>query len=162
MENTNKLKKYPINKLITGLLLFGINITGFLDLLLHNKASFSSIMGMNMDRVYFYTFFLLIIGCWLLYHKWLVGIGVVCLATFNSYFTEYILIHNYFASIVIYIGIVLDIIIRKKSKWLIPLIIVGILQGIAFQTGWFGYYMVGFMEFLGVCIGSIFIIRTIQ
>ena len=162
MKNNKILKKYPINKLITGLLLFGFIITGFSDLLLHCKTSYSSIMGMNTDRVYFYTFFLLIIGCWLLYNKWFVGIGFICLATFSSYFTEYISIHNYFASIAIYIGVIIDVIIRKKRKWLIPLIIVGILQGIAFQTGWFNYYMVGFMEFLGLCIGSIFIIRTIQ
>jgi hypothetical protein len=162
MEENKILKKYPIIKLITGLLLFGFIMTGFLDLLLHSKTSYSSIMGMNTNRVYFYTFFLLIIGCWLLYNKWFVGIGFICLATFSSYFTEYISIHNYFASIAIYIGIIIDVVIRKKTEWLIPLIIVGILQGIAFQTGWFSYYMVGFMEFLGLCIGSIFIIRTIQ
>ncbi|MEZ4796576.1 MAG: hypothetical protein R2785_05350 [Flavobacteriaceae bacterium] len=162
MRNNKILKKYPINKLITGLLLFGFIITGFLDLILHSKTSYSSIMGMNTDRVYFYTFFLLIIGCWLLYNKWFVGIGFICLATFSSYFTEYISIHNYFASIAIYIGVIIDVIIRKEKKWLIPLIIVGILQGIAFQTGWFDYYMVGFMEFLGLCTGSIFVIRTIQ
>jgi len=162
MKNNKILKKYPISKLITGLLLFGFIIIGFSDLLLHSRTSYSSIMGMNTDRVYFYTFLLLTIGCWLLYNKWFVGIGFICLATFSSYFTEYISIHNYFASIAIYIGVIIDIIIRKKRKWLIPLIFVGILQGIAFQTGWFGYYMVGFMEFLGLCIGSIFVIKTIQ
>ncbi len=162
MEDDNILKKYPINKLITGFLLFGFIITGFSDLLLHGKTSYSSIMGMNTSRVYFYTFFLLIIGCWLLYNKWFVGIGFICLATFSSYFTEYISIHNYFASIAIYIGVIIDVIIQKKKKWLLLFTIIGILQGIAFQTGWFDYYLVGFMEFLGLCTGSIFIVRTIQ
>ncbi|GGD21299.1 hypothetical protein [Hyunsoonleella pacifica] len=158
MEN----KKNSTNKLIIGLLLFVFIITGFSDLLLHNKTSYSSIMAMNTTRLYFYTFFLLIIGCWLLYKKWFVGIGFICLATFSSYFTEYISIHNYFASIAVYIGIIIDVVIQKKKKWLIPLIIVGILQGIAFQTGWFDYYMVGFMEFIGLCLGSIFVIKTIR
>ena len=162
MENNTILKKYSINKLVTGLLLFVFITSGFLDLLVHSKTSYSSIMGMNTSRVYFYTFFLLTIGCWLLYNKWFVGIGFICLATFSSYFTEYISIHNYFASIAVYIGVIIDIIIRKKKRWLVPLIAIGILQGIAFQTGWFGYYMVGFMEFLGLCIGSIFIIKTIS
>ena len=155
------LKKYPPNKLATSILLFGFIIIGFLDLLAHSKPSYSSIMGMNTSRVYFYTFFLLIIGCWLLYNKWFIGIGFICLATFSSYFTEFISIHNYFASIAVYIGIVLDIIIRKKKEWLFPLIIIGILQGIAFHNDWFGYYMVGFMEFLGLSIGSVFIIKSI-
>lgn len=162
MVNNDILKKYSINKLVTGLLLFGFVITGFLDLLVHSQTSYSSIMGMDANRVYFYTFFLLAIGCWLLYNKWLVGIGFICLATFSSYFTEYISIHNYFASIAIYIGVIIDIIIRRKKKWLMPLIIIGILQGVAFQTGWLGYYMVGIMEFLGLCIGSAFIIKTIE
>jgi len=162
MEDNNTFRTYSIKKLITGLLLFVFIITGFLDLLVHSKTSYSSIMGMNTSRVYFYTFFLLVIGCWLLYNKWFVGIGFICLATFSSYFTEYISIHNYFASIAVYIGVIIDIIIRKKRKWLVPLIIIGVLQGIAFQTDWFGYYMVGFMEFLGLCIGSIFIIKTIS
>ena len=161
MENNKILRKYPINKLITCLLLFGFIIIGYSDLLLHGKTSYSSIMGMDTSRVYFYTFFLLTIGCWLLYNKWITGIGFICLATFSSYFTEYISIHNYFASIAIYIGVLIDVNIRKEKKWLIPLIIVGILQGVAFQTGLFGYFMVGFMEFSGLCIGSIFIIKTI-
>jgi len=155
-------EKSTIFKTVTGILLFGYIITGFLDLLLHGKSSFSSIMGMNINRVYFYTFFLLIIGCWLLYNKWFVGIGFLSLATFSSYFIEFIIIHNYFASILIYIGIIIDIIIRHKIKWLIPLIIVGIIQGIAFQTDWLGYYSVGVMEFSALCIGSVFVVRTIE
>tara|TARA_Y100000114_G_scaffold157195_1_gene187912 strand:- start:67 stop:429 length:363 start_codon:yes stop_codon:yes gene_type:complete len=119
-------------------------------------------MGMDTDRVYFYTFFLLAIGCYLLYHKWFVGIGFICLATFSSYFTEYISLHNYFASIAVYIGIIIDFSIRKKMKWLIPLVIIGLLQGLAFQTGWFDYYMVGFMEFLGLSVGSVFILKAMQ
>jgi len=119
-------------------------------------------MGMDINRVYFYTFFLLIIGCWLLYNKCFVGIGFLSLATFSSYFIEFIILHNYFASILIYIGIIIDIILRKKIKWLIPLIIVGIIQGIAFQTNWLGYYSVGIMEFLALCIGSVFVVRTIE
>lgn len=75
---------------------------------------------------------------------------------------EYISIHNYFASVAIYIGIIMDVITRKKRKWLIPLIFVGILQSITFQSGWFGFYMVGIMEFLGLSIGSVFIIKTIE
>ena len=156
------LKKYTIKKLVTGILLFGYIIIGFLDLLLHDKASYSSIMGMDINRVYFYTFFLLIIGCWLLYNKWFVGIGFLSLATFSSYFIEFIIIHNYFASILIYIGIIIDIIIRHKMKWLVPLIIVGIIQGIAFKTAWLGHYSVGIMEFLALCIGSVFVVRTIE
>jgi hypothetical protein len=155
------LTKYTIRKTVTGILLFGYILTGFLDLLLHGKTSFSSIMGMNINRVYFYTFFLLIIGCWLLYNKWFVGIGFLSLATFSSYFIEFIIIHNYFASILIYIGIIIDIIIRHKIKWLVPLIVVGIIQGIAFQTNWLGHYSVGIMEFAALCIGSVFIVRTI-
>ena len=156
------MKKTTIYKIVTCILLFGYIITGFIDLLLHGKSSFSSIMGMNINRVYFYTFFLLIIGCWLLYNKWFVGIGFLSLATFSSYFIEFIIIHNYFASILIYIGIVIDIIIRQKMKWLIPLIIVGIIQGIAFQTDWLGHYSVGVMEFSALCIGSVFVVRTIE
>ena len=162
MKNSAILNKYSINKLVTGLLLFGFVVTGFLDLLLNRQSSYSSIMGMDTDRVYFYTFFLLVIGCWLLYNKWFVGIGFISLATFSLYFTEYISIHNYFASIAIYIGIIIDITTRKKKKWLVPLIIIGILQGIAFQTGWLGYYMVGVMEFSALCVGSAFIIKTIE
>jgi len=84
------------------------------------------------------------------------------LATFSSYFIEFIIIHNYFASILIYIGIIIDIIIRHKIKWLVPLIIVGIIQGIAFQTNWLSHYSVGIMEFSALCIGSVFIVRTIE
>jgi hypothetical protein len=151
-----------LKKIVTGVLLFGYIVTGFLDLLLHGKASYSSIMGMDINRVYFYTFFLLVIGCWLLYNKWLVGIGFLALAAFSSYFNEYILVHNYFASVLIYIGIVIDIIIRRKMKWLIPLIVVGIVQGIAFQTAWISGYVVGVMEFLALCTGSIFVVKTIK
>jgi len=156
------LKKHSIKKIVTGILLFGFIITGFLDILLHGKSTYSSIMGMDINRVYFYTFFLLIIGCWLLYNKWFVGIGFLTLATFSSYFIEFIIIHNYFASILIYIGIIIDIIIRHKMKWLIPLIIVGAIQGIAFHTNWLGYYSVGIMEFLSLCIGSVFVLKTIE
>ncbi len=162
MKNNDVVLKYSLNKLVTCILLFGFVITGFLDLLLHSQTSYSSIMGMDTGRVYFYTFFLLVIGCWLLYNRWFVGIGFICLATFSSYFTEYISIHNYFASIAVYIGLIIDIIIRKKNKWLFPLIVIGLLQGLAFQTGWFDYYMVGIMEFLGLCIGSVFVIKTIE
>src|SRR5215471_3427923 len=125
-----------MRKIVTGVLLFGFIVTGFSDLLLHGKTSYSSIMGMDINRVYFYTFFLLVIGCWLLYHKWFVGIGFLALATFSSYFTEFIMMHNYFASVAIYIGILIDVVIRHNKKWLVPLIIVGIVQGIAFQSSW--------------------------
>lgn len=162
MKNNLISKKYSINKVVTALLLFGFVVTGFLDLLVNRQSSYSSIMGLDTSRVYFYTFFLLVIGCWLLYNKWFVGIGFISLATFSSYFTEYISIHNYFASIAIYIGVIIDIITREKKKWLVPLIIIGILQGIAFQTGWLGYYMVGIMEFLALCVGSAFIIKTME
>jgi hypothetical protein len=147
--------------MVTYILLFGYIVTGFLDGLLHGKTSYSSIMGMNINRVYFYTFFLFIIGCWLLYNKWFVGIGFLALASFNSYFIEYIGIHNYFASIIVYIGILIDIIIRKNIKWLALLIFVGIIQGIAFQTAWLENYLVGGMEFLALCIGSVFIVNNI-
>jgi len=161
MKRNVILKKYTIKKIVTGILLFGYIVTGFLDLLLQGKMTYSSIMGMDINRVYFYTFFLLVIGCWLLYNKWFVGIGFLAVSAFNSYFAEFIFIHNYFASILIYIGITADIIIRQKKKWLVPLIIVGIIQGIAFNTAWLGYYMVGSMEFLALCIGSIFVVKTI-
>jgi hypothetical protein len=162
MKENHTSRTFSTNKLVTGLLLFVFIITGFLDLLLHSQPSYSSIMGMDTSRVYFYTFYLLVIGCWLLYNKWFVGIGFISLATFSSYFTEYISIHNYFASVAIYLGIIIDIITRKKKKWLIPLIVIGVLQGITFQTGWLGFYMVGIMEFLGLCVGSAFIIKTIE
>jgi hypothetical protein len=149
-----------MRRIVTGILLFGYIITGFLDGLLHGKTSYSSIMGMDINRVYFYTFILLVIGCWLLYNKWFVGIGFIALATFSSYFTEFIGLHNYFASLLIYITIIIDIIVRQKRKWLVPLIIVGLIQGIAFQTTWVNYYMVGAMEFMALCIGSIFIVKT--
>jgi hypothetical protein len=159
---TNKyLNKCTIRKIITGILLFGFTVTGFIDILLHGKTTYSSIMGMDINKVYFYTFFLLIVGCWLLYNKWFVGIGFLALATFSSYFVEFIILHNYFASILIYIGIIVDIVIRQKKKWLVPLIIVGIIQGLAFQTTLLGYYSVGSMEFLALCIGSIFIVKNI-
>jgi hypothetical protein len=145
----------------TGILLSGYIVTGFLDALLHGQMTYSSIMGMDINRVYFYTFFLLIIGCWLLYNKWFVGIGFLTLATFGSYFPEFTFVHNYFASVLIYIGIIIDIITRQKKKWLVPLIIIGIIQGISYQNTWLSHYMVGSMEFLALCIGSIFIIKTI-
>jgi hypothetical protein len=150
-----------MRKIITGILLFGYIVTGFLDGLLHGKTSYSSIMGMDINRVYFYTFILLVTGCWLLYNKWFVGIGFIALAAFSSYFTEFIGLHNYFASLLIYITIIMDIIIRRKMRRLLPLIIIGIIQGIAFQTTWLNNYVVGGMEFLALCTGSIFIVRTI-
>jgi hypothetical protein len=150
-----------MKRIITSILLFGYIITGFIDALLHDKLSYSSIMGMNISRVYFYTFFLLIIGCWLLYNKWFVGIGFLTLAAFGSYFTELIFLHNYVASILVYIGIICDIIMRRKYKWLLPLVICGIIQSIAFQTTWLGNFLVLSMEFLALIIGSVFIIRTV-
>jgi hypothetical protein len=156
------LNKYTAKKIATGILLFGYIVTGFLDALLQGKMTYSSIMGMDLNRVYFYTFFLLVIGCWLLYHKWFVGIGFLALATFSSYFTEFAFVHNYFASVLIYIGIITDIITRRKIKWLIPLIIIGIIQGIAYQNTWLSYYTVGSMEFLALCTGSIFILKTMR
>ena len=161
MEN-EIIKKINIKKIVTLILLFGYIITGFLDALLHGKRSFSSVMGMDINRVYFYTFILLTVGCWLLYNKWFVGIGFLALASFNSYFREYIILHNYFASIIIYIGIVTDIVIRRKIKWLIPLIIIGIIQGISFQNAWLSsHYFVGLMELLAFCTGSVFIVKNI-
>ena len=150
-----------MKKIATGFLLFGYIVTVFVDALVHGKTTYSSTMGMDINRVYFYAFFLLVIGCWLLYNKWFVGIGFLALATFSSYFIEFIIIHNYFASILIYIGIIIDIIIRQRIKWLIPLIVVGIIQGMAFQTPWLNPYFVGMMEFLALCIGSIFVVKTI-
>jgi hypothetical protein len=161
MQEETILNKNTIRRLFTGVLLFEFIGLGFLDILVHGKRSYSSIMGMDINKVYFYTFYLLIIGCWLLYNKWFVGIGFLALATFSSYFTEFIILHNYFASIVIYIGIIIDILVRHKKKWLIPLIIVGIIQGIAFQTTWLGYYSVGSMEFLALFIGSLFVVKNI-
>ena len=156
------MNKIIIKKSISGVLLLGFIIFGFLDALFQGQKTYSSIMGFDINRVYFYTFYLLIMGCWLLYNKWFVGIGFLALASFNNYFIEYIIIHNYFASVLIYIGIIFDIVIRLKFKWLIPLFIVGVLQGIAFQAAWFDYYFVGFMEFLALCIGSLFIVKYIE
>jgi hypothetical protein len=147
--------------MITGVLLFSFTVLGFLDAIIQGQKTYSSVMGLDINRVYFYTFFLLIIGCWLLYGKWFVGIGFLALATFNNYFIEYIFIHNYLASVLVYIGLIIDIIIRHKDKWLFPLAIVGIIQGIAFQTNLLSYYIVGLMEFIALCIGSIFIIKYI-
>ena len=161
MKRNVILNKNTMMKIVTGILLFVYIVTGFLDLLSQGKMTYSSVMGMDINRVYFYTFFLLLIGCWLLYNKWFVGIGFLAVAAFSSYFTEFIFIHNYFASILIYIGIIADIVIRKKMKWLFPLLVIGIIQGIAFNTTWLSYYIVGSMEFLALCIGSIFIIKTI-
>jgi hypothetical protein len=153
--------KFPIKKIITRVLLFGFISIGFIDLLINGQTTYSSIMGMDSDRVYFYTFFLLTIGCWLLYHRWFVGIGFITLATFSSYFTEYIMLHNYFASVAIYVGALVDFAIRKKLKWLIPLVAIGIIQGLAFQFAWFGNYMVGIMEFSALSIGSFYIVKSI-
>jgi hypothetical protein len=153
--------KYIMKKIMTGILLFGYTLTGFIDALLHDKRSYSSIMGMDINKVFFYTFLLFLIGSWLLYNKWFVGIGFLALAAFNSYFTEFHFVHNYVASILVYIGIMFDIIIKQKYKWLVPLVICGILQGIAFQTTWLGDFMVLSMEFSALCIGSIFLVRTI-
>lgn len=154
-----KLNFYMIKKIITAVLLFGFIIIGLIDALSSGKKSYSSIMAMDINRVYFYSFFLLIIGCWLLYNKWFTGIGFLALASFNSYFREYIYIHNYFASVIIYFGIVFDIIIRRKFKWLIPLLFIGIFQGIAFTNAAISHYLVGCMEFFALCAGSVFIIR---
>src|SRR5215469_18612441 len=93
-----------IKRFITGLLLFSFTFFGLFDAITQGQKTYSSVMGLDINRVYFYTFFLLIIGCWLLYHKWFVGIGFLALATFSSYFTEFIMMHNYFASVAIYIG----------------------------------------------------------
>jgi hypothetical protein len=158
MGSNSILSKYSWNKLVVTYLLFTFIITGAIDALMNGKSTYSKIMGMDTERVYFYTFFLLVIGCWILYYKWISGIGFISLATFSSYFSEFILIHNYFASIAIYIGILIDVITRKKYKWLIPLIAIGSIQGLAFYTGWFGANMVGVMEFIGFCVGSVFII----
>ena len=158
MLNINTLRK----RIITGILLFSFTVLGLLDAIIQGQKTYSSVMGLDINRVYFYTFFLLAIGCWLLYSKWFVGIGFLALAAFNNYFTEYLFIHNYVASVLIYLGIVIDIIIRHKYKWLIPLVIFGIIQGIAFQTTLLGYYTVGLMEFIALCIGSIFIIKYIH
>ena len=156
------MERCAIKKIATGILLFGYIIIGLVDALLHGKTTYSSIMAMEINRVYFYTFFLLAMGSWLLYNKWLVGVGFLALATFNSYFTQFIVLHNYFASVIIYVGIIIDIIIRKEFKWLVPLVIFGIIQGIAFQTAWLGIYMVGIMELFALCVGSVFVVKTIQ
>ena len=158
MLNTYIMRK----KIITGILLFLFTVLGFLDAIIQGQKTYSSIMGLDINRVYFYTFFLLVLGCWLLYGKWFVGIGFLVLAAFNNYFKEYVFIHNYIASVLIYVGIIIDIFIRKKYKWLIPLAIVGIIQGLAFQTRFLSYYLVGLMEFIALCIGSIFIIKYIH
>ncbi|MDR0561440.1 MAG: hypothetical protein LBG73_01980 [Spirochaetaceae bacterium] len=149
-----------MKRIITSILLSGFIITGFIDALLHDKLSYSSIMGMDINRVYFYTFLLLVMGCWLLYNKWFVGIGFLALAAFSSYFSELVFLHNYVASILVYIGIILDIVIRRKCNWLIPLVVCGIIQSIAFQTAWLGNFMVLGMEFSALVIGSIFVVKT--
>lgn len=149
-----------MRKIITAILLLGFIVTGFVDLLLQGQASYSSIMGMDIHRVYFYSFFLLILGSWLLYHKWFVGIGFISVAAFSSYFVELLYIHNYFASIAVYIGILIDVIVRRKPKWLIPLIIVGVFQGIVFQTHILPILVVGCMECAALCIGSVFVVKN--
>jgi hypothetical protein len=158
MANTYTLRK----RIITGILLFSFIVLGLLDAIIQGQKTYSSVMGLDINRVYFYTFLLLIIGCWLLCGKWFVGIGFLALASFNNYFIEYVFIHNYLASVLIYIGIIVDIIIRHKYKWLIPFAIVGIIQGIVFQTELLCYYIVGLMEFIALCTGSIFILKYIH
>ncbi len=162
MVSDNIYPKLSTKKLVTGILLFSFTIIGFIDVLLNNQTTYSMIMSLDIDRVFFYTFFMLVIGCWLLYNQWLSGIGFISLAAFNNYFPEYVLVHNYFASVIIYVVIVLDIIIRKKYKWLIPMAAAGIIQGLAFQYGWFNNYMVGVMEFTGFCLGSVFIVKNFK
>jgi len=157
----NRINEIKIRKFITAILLFTFIIIGCIDALLHNEVSYSSIMGMDINRVYFYTFLLLIIGCWLLYNRFLVGIGFITLATFSSYFLEYLSLHNYFASVVIYIGLLLDIIFRRKFLWLIPFIVLSIVQGVAFQNLHFINYIVGSMELISFCLGSVFIVKNI-
>jgi hypothetical protein len=150
-----------IRRTITAILLFSFITVGFIDALLHHQVTYSSIMGMDIVRVYFYTFFLLVIGCWLLYNKYLVGIGFITLATFSSYFLEYLSLHNYFASVVVYIGLLIDLLVKRKYYWIIVFIILGILQGISFQYIKYTNYVVGSMELISLCIGSIFIVRNI-
>lgn len=157
----NRVNKGTIKKLFTAILLFTFIIIGSVDALLQGQVTFSSIMGLDINRVYFYTFFLLIIGCWLLYNKFLTGIGFMALAAFSSYFAEFLYLHNYFSSIVIYIALLLDIISRKKWFWLIPFIVLSLIQGIAFQNLHFVNYIVGSMELLSLCIGSVFIVKNI-
>ena len=157
------MSKYSIKIIITAFLLFVFIVFGLVDALMQSQKTYSSIMGLDINRVYFYTFFMLIIGCWLLYNKWFVGIGFLSLAAFNNYFIEYIFIHNYFASVLIYIGIIIDMVFRHKMKWLIPLLIVGIIQGIAFQNSWlYTHYVVGIMEFSALCIGTMLIVKTMK
>jgi hypothetical protein len=158
------MKRISITKIVTAILLLGFILTGFIDLLVQDAKTYSSIMGLDIGRVYFYTFFSLTLGCWLLYNKWFVGIGFLTVATFNSYFPEFLFIHNYFASVAVYIGIVIDILVRKGYKWLIPLLIVGIIQGIAFNLPGINYkiyYLVGGMEFTALCVGSVFVVKKI-
>lgn len=160
MKN-EKLNWHLMRKIITGILLYGFIIIGMIDGLKHNQPSYSSIMGMNIKRVYFYTFYLLITGCWLLYNKFIVGIGFITLATFNSYFLEYVLLHNYFASIMIYVGLVIDILVSRKYLWIIPFAVLGLIQATAFLSPSINHYIVGLMEFLSLCIGSAFIVKQI-
>jgi hypothetical protein len=159
----DKIDGKLIRKIITALLLAGFIITGYIDLLIHDQKTYSSIMAMNIERVYFYTFYLLAIGCWLLYNKWIVGIGFLVLAPFSAYFEELVYIHNYFASIAINIGIIIDILMKRKPKWFIPLVIAGIIQGSAFLSNTVtGFYIVGAMECLALCIGSVFVVKYFE
>ena len=57
MAKSKILRKSSINKIVTAVLLFSFIITGFIDLLMQGKTTYSSIMGMDVERVYFYTFF---------------------------------------------------------------------------------------------------------
>jgi hypothetical protein len=148
-------------KIVTAILLFSFIIIAFTDAVLNDKMTYSSIMGMDISRVYFYTFYLLAIGCWLLYNQLFVGIGFITLATFNSFFIEFSFIHNYFASIVIYIGLLVDILMNRKAVWLIPFLLFGIIQGISFEVHWISKYFVGCMEFISLFAGSIFLIKKI-
>jgi hypothetical protein len=152
-----------VRKIVTAILLAGFIITGYIDLLIHDQKTYSSIMAMNIERVYFYTFYLLIIGCWLLYQRWIVGIGFLVLAPFSAYFEELVYIHNYFASIAINVGIIIDILLKRKPKWFIPLLIAGIIQGTAFLSNTeIGFYIVGSMECLALCIGSVFVVKYME
>jgi len=162
MKINTKSEENRLKKLVTGILLFSFIIIGYVDVQMNHQTTYSMIMSLDINRVFFYTFFMLVIGCWLLYNKWLSGIGFISLAAFNNYFPEYVLVHNYFASVIIYVVIVLDIIIRKKYKWLIPLAAAGVIQGLAFIFMWFNNHMVGVMELTGFCLGSIFIVKNFE
>jgi hypothetical protein len=150
-----------IRKVITGFLLFAFIGIGMVDSILHGKMTFSSTMAMDINRVFFYSIYLLFLGSWLLYNGFIVGIGFLALAAFNSYFEEYTLLHNYFASILIYIGLFFDLLREKKGLLILLFICIGSIQGVAFQTAGISKYIVGGMELLSLCLGSFFIINNI-